>query len=501
LSHNQEFDNSSIKVWSGNGISMDYKDSNSRETFVQIPCDDYLQNNGSMYFHIFFFDSSSQSLEEAQEKQPSLVFSKSHPLVKFKKRPRIKQQKNLISGEEKFSTEELETLTKDEIVGYWTPNVTINTIPEMNAKYFSSIPPEFHHHFSIKGNKLFPTIYFNEFWLLSNSYPMINSTVSQLNLTMNISPLGPFSWMMILQMENSFKIQQQILGTSDSESESESNVLKRVLTESNPWLLVLTFVVSILHMVFDTLSFKNDIQHWRQKDSMKATSVRTIMLSAVCQLIIFLYLYDNDASFLVLISVFSNILVELYKMKKAFNVSYENGRLNVAQKESYAGGTAHYDKLAFKYLSIVMIPLVIGYSIYSLYTSDHKGWYSWVISSLSGCVYSFGFIMMTPQLFLNYQYKSVAHLSWRALVYKFLNTIIDDLFAFIIEMPTLHRLAVFRDDLVFFIYLYQRWIYPSDPSRTEEGTPIEANPDATPEGTQEPAPPSNEASAESKKDQ
>jgi hypothetical protein len=29
--------------------------------------------------------------------------------------------------------------------------------------------------------------------------------------------------------------------------------------------------------------------------------------------------------------------------------------------------------------------------------------------------------------------------------YKFLNTIIDDLFAFIIKMPTMHRLACFRD--------------------------------------------------------
>jgi hypothetical protein len=36
-----------------------------------------------------------------------------------------------------------------------------------------------------------------------------------------------------------------------------------------------------------------------------------------------------------------------------------------------------------------------------------------------------------------------------------INTFIDDLFAFIVTMPTLHRLSVFRDDLVFFVYLYQ----------------------------------------------
>jgi len=64
-----------------------------------------------------------------------------------------------------------------------------------------------------------------------------------------------------------------------------------------------------------------------------------------------------------------------------------------------------------------------------------------------------GFIMMCPQLFINYKLKSVAHMPWRQMTYKFLNTIIDDLFAFVIKMPTLHRLSVFRDGKSIFILL------------------------------------------------
>ena len=52
---------------------------------------------------------------------------------------------------------------------------------------------------------------------------------------------------------------------------------------------------------------------------------------------------------------------------------------------------------------------------------------------------------MTPQLFINYKMKSVAHLPWRMMTYKALNTFIDDLFAFVIKMPTLYRLGCFRD--------------------------------------------------------
>ncbi|GFH22516.1 uncharacterized protein HaLaN_19990, partial [Haematococcus lacustris] len=37
-----------------------------------------------------------------------------------------------------------------------------------------------------------------------------------------------------------------------------------------------------------------------------------------------------------------------------------------------------------------------------------------------------------------------------------------------IKMPLLHRLSVFRDDLVFLVYLYQRWIYRVDPKRVNE---------------------------------
>lgn len=54
---------------------------------------------------------------------------------------------------------------------------------------------------------------------------------------------------------------------------------------------------------------------------------------------------------------------------------------------------------------------------------------------------------MTPQLFINYKLKSVAHLPWRMLTYKALNTFIDDLFAFVIKMPMMYRIGCLRDGM------------------------------------------------------
>ena len=49
-----------------------------------------------------------------------------------------------------------------------------------------------------------------------------------------------------------------------------------------------------------------------------------------------------------------------------------------------------------------------------------------------------------------------------------INTFIDDLFAFVITMPIMHRLACLRDDVIFFIFLYQRYKYKTDYTRVNE---------------------------------
>ena len=44
------------------------------------------------------------------------------------------------------------------------------------------------------------------------------------------------------------------------------------------------------------------------------------------------------------------------------------------------------------------MPLMVGYASYSLLQLKFKSWYSWILSSLVGFIYMFGFVMMTPQV-------------------------------------------------------------------------------------------------------
>jgi len=56
-----------------------------------------------------------------------------------------------------------------------------------------------------------------------------------------------------------------------------------------------------------------------------------------------------------------------------------------------------------KYMCYALYPILIGYSIYSLFYKDHKSWYSFILNTLVGSIYMFGFIRMCPQLFINYR--------------------------------------------------------------------------------------------------
>jgi len=138
-----------------------------------------------------------------------------------------------------------------------------------------------------------------------------------------------------------------------------------------------------------------------------------------------------------------------------------------------------FDGQAMRWLALCLSPGIIAYGIYTTVYDCHRGWYSLFLSFAASCVYSLGFVLMTPQVFINYKYKTVAFLPWRKFIYRAINTFIDDLFAFIIRMPTMHRLSCFRDDIVFIIYLIQRWQYPVDTSRTfdEDGYELEPEDD------------------------
>ena len=93
----------------------------------------------------------------------------------------------------------------------------------------------------------------------------INETVKTLNISITYQPLSMFKWQMYSaqQMRNRFNVMGNLMGENEDEQDQDS--IKEAFLETNIYLLVITFVVSILHTIFEFLAFKNGKHYFSVK--------------------------------------------------------------------------------------------------------------------------------------------------------------------------------------------------------------------------------------------
>ncbi|KAK7470267.1 hypothetical protein VKT23_001700 [Stygiomarasmius scandens] len=462
-----------------------YKDSRVEEFNIVFP--ENVLRNGSLWADVFLTKNGASPDPQSPEFNVENIHHIRKLLTPYLPRVKIRKEKKLLSGDDNSETDSEVEEEADVIVPHWHTNVTLALVSDAVSVPFSTLPPPIAEHvYLVQGKRdesgtkaLYkPIIFPNEFWHLRSHYVELNQTTPSMPLQITFQPMSFMKFQMFASMTHGFKEAAKQQGASAG---AELDEIKRMLLETNPYFLGLTALVSVLHMVFEMLAFKNDVSHWRQKKEMVGVSVRTIVTNVVVQLIILLYLIDNNenTSWMILFGSGMGVVIEAWKITKAVDISIVPApagsllpyKLDIKDKHVLSEDekkTQEYDKLAFRYVSYVAIPTLAGYTVYSLLYETHRGWYSFIISTLTSFVYMFGFAQLVPQLIINYKLKSVAHMPMKAMIYKTLSTVVDDLFAFCIKMPFLHRLACFRDDVVFLIFLYQRWIYRIDPKRINE---------------------------------
>ncbi|XP_048086408.1 cleft lip and palate transmembrane protein 1-like protein isoform X1 [Alosa alosa] len=380
---------------------------------------------------------------------------------------------SLIAGEEEQKAKEQQKpgTGADRPVSHWRTRLTLNIVSEEFVFDRSALPADVHRYLRVyqNGKKMvyLPLLFVDELSNRVKDLMEINSTTTEVPLTISYDTISLGRLRFWIHMQDAVYSLQHFGFT-----EKDTDEIKAIFVDTNLYFLGLTFFVATFHLLFDFLAFKNDISFWKQKKSMVGMSSKAVLWRCFSTIVIFLYLLDEQTSLLVLIPAGVGSIIEVWKVKKAFKIqiiwkglrpTFLFGKSDESERR-----TEEYDTLAMKYLSYLLYPLCIGGAVYALVYVKYKSWYSWLINSSVNGVYAFGFLFMLPQLFVNYKLKSVAHLPWKAFMYKAFNTFIDDVFAFIITMPTSHRLACFRDDVVFLVYLYQRWLYPVDKSRMNE---------------------------------
>jgi len=474
-----EFNDMSKLLWNINDIKYhDWNVNYNKEFEVELPKS--VLNNGTYYLHSYLtFSGISPNPQSASFDRKKITYNKKL-LTSYKKKKKVIVKKKLFAKNEKedkkdeiIEKSENPKDEKDLIISYWNPELIINSVPDTKGLYLKQLHPDMFKDiiFVNKQKKYHPILYMNDFWQLNEHELEINKTSKILPLKLSFYPISFTKYQMYVAMGYSFKVNNEMFGANEA---NEFDEVKRMLRETNPILLGVTFFVSIVHSIFDFLAFSNDVKFWKERKDMVGLSFRSLVMNIFTQTVIFLYLLDNETSWLVIISNAVGLVIEIWKIHKVVSIKVDTSgtipkiKFENRVKNEKVDKTNEYDVEAFKYFQYLMWPLLVGYIIYSLIYEEYKGWYSFIISTLVGFVYMFGFLALVPQLFINYKLKSVEHMPWKSFMYKALNTFIDDLFAFVIKMPTLHRIACLRDDVVFFVYLYQRWIYPVDHSRRNE---------------------------------
>jgi len=205
----------------------------------------------------------------------------------------------------------------------------------------------------------------------------------------------------------------------------------------------------------------SDISFWKERTSFEGFSASAIIMEVLITGIILLYLRDTGETVIVQWFTMARILLDLWKLSKLVKLRVTGSWPFVTtQRHSQAPHTldSFESKLIWRLFSAIL-PLIVVVSTYQLVYRQHASWWTWLIQSLALCAYTGGFVAMTPQLFRNYKLKSVEHMPWNVLFYQGINTFIDDLFSLLIRMPQMHKMSVFRDDIVFVIYHFQRWLY------------------------------------------
>ncbi|KAK2002077.1 cleft lip and palate transmembrane protein 1 [Colletotrichum falcatum] len=472
-----------------------YSEKRSIDTTIDIPPS--VQNNGTLWGHFYISLPGSQPDPHLDTFDPASAYYFAYPLTQYIPKKKEFKTRSLLEGKAEEEPEETveENETGPVIASYYHPNASFSIIPNTGVLDYRQTHPAIRPfiHLEPTGARdgsgqhswYYPILFVNTFWQLKSQMILLNDTVTSVPLHIDLNNMRSWQFNTLAAIEASAKesARQAAYGGSlpGGGDGSEIEMVKEIFGDTNPILLGVTIIVSIAHMILETLAFGSDIAHYRKKKDNVGISVRSILANVFMQAVILLYLIDNsqNTSWMILGGQAVGIVIELWKITTIVNVSIKPApagswlpfAIAVEDKHKLSETeekTKEYDEIAFKYMYIAGVPLLIGYAIYSLVYETHKSWYSYIITTLVGSVYAYGFLMMVPSLYINYRLKSVAHMPAKAMMYKFLNTFIDDLFAFTIKMPFLHRLSTFRDDIIFFIYIYQRWAYRTDYTRVNE---------------------------------
>merc|ERR1719339_913045 len=171
--------------------------------------------------------------------------------------------------------------------------ILLSTMTEQVTMEPRQVPGEIAHTMQLtKDRKTYlPILYIDELSMRQRELVKVNATDDVGEVKVVYRPISFGKLRLFLQFSSALTSMQGMGFT-----EKDTDEVKGIFADTNLVLLIITFSVSAVHLLFDCLAFKSDINFWRGKKSMEGLSRKTILWRAFSQSVIFLYLMDEETS-------------------------------------------------------------------------------------------------------------------------------------------------------------------------------------------------------------
>lgn len=180
-------------------------------------------------------------------------------------------------------------------------------------------------------------------------------------------------------------VSRQLIDMADNlMNPADADDLRFHLSDRRIFRYVVSQAIGVAHLFFDYLAFREDVGFYVGRETFRGVSTSSLLWNLARSFVVLLYLIDNDASRLVLISIARSVLTELFKVWRVLQprFSFAAGGipiLHVRRPDSMDMDeryTVKLDKFCTKHLGVGLAPLAVGFSFYALVYDVHKSKYA-----------------------------------------------------------------------------------------------------------------------------
>jgi hypothetical protein len=246
--------------------------SENRDIVTSFKVPKEVQLNGTLWAHFYVALTGSQLDPAAKNFNPETAVHFLRPLNQYLPKKKVAKRKNLLAGADETGEVE-DDAPKYSISSYYHPNFTVSVIPDSGVVKYAQLHPAVRQYVQLEGTGArditgqhtwyYPLFFLNTFWQLRSHMTELNSTVETLPLRITLNNLSNWKFSIMSSLDEGAKhnARQAASGTPSpgGGDGSEFEMVKEILLDTNIYLLATTAIVSIFHMVFETLAFKNDI--------------------------------------------------------------------------------------------------------------------------------------------------------------------------------------------------------------------------------------------------